>query len=203
MLTHLPDSALTRLTDIPTASISAGYFPDGWKEATMKLICKPGKQPTRPDSYRPISLLEVPGKLMERIVNSRLRDHLESEDLHNSAQFGFRRGKGTTHAIAVATETIAIHMTHRSRCNLVLRDVSKAFDKVWHIGLKCKILHLGLPAHVERLLCHFLDDRTARIGIGSHLDPSFPLETGVPQGSVLSPTLHYLHQRLPVLPCRR
>ena len=50
--------------------------------------------------------------------------------------------------------------------NLVLRDVSKAFDRVWHLGLKYKILHLGLPVPVEHLLCDFLEDRTARIRVG-------------------------------------
>ena len=195
ILSRLPDSAMERLTAIMNASLSAGYFPDQWKEAHMRMICKPGKPPARPDSYRPISLLEVPGKLFERVINGRLRDHLEWEDLHSPAQYGFRRGRGTTHAIALATEAIALHLSSRSRCNIVLRDVSKAFDKVWHLGLKFKMLHLGLPAHVERLLCDFLADRTARIGVGGHTGPAFPLQTGVPQGSVLSPTLYTVYTR--------
>ena len=190
ILLNLPDGALTRLRDVLNAALSAGYFPDRFKGAEMRMLVKPGKVPTRPDSYRPISLLEVPGKIFERVLSRRLRDHLDGEDLYNAGQYGFRRGRGTTHAIATATETLALHEALGHRCNVVLRDVSKAFDKVWHVGLKYKLLHLRLPPPIERLLCDFLEDRTARIRIGTHVGPPFPLLTGVPQGSVLSPTLY-------------
>lgn len=193
ILSHLPASALARLRAIFNAALSAGYFPDGFKQAEMRMIPKAGKTPTRPENYRPISLLEVPGKLLERVVSARLRTYLETGNHLHPAQYGFRSGRGTVHAIALATETIAIHQANRYRCNLVLRDVSKAFDRVWHLGLKYKLLHLGLPAPVERLLCDFLDDRTARVRVGGHLGPAFPLTTGVPQGSVLSPTLYSIY----------
>ena len=190
MLAHLPDCALDRLRGIFNAVLSAGYFPDHFKEAEMRMIVKSGKVPTRPDSYRPISLLEVPGKLFERVIARRLRGHLEGRNLYSPGQYGFRRGRGTTHAIAIATETLAVHQASKYRCNVVLRDISKAFDKVWHLGLKFKLLHLGLPDDAKRLLCDFLDDRLARVRIGRHVGRPFPLETGVPQGSVLSPTLY-------------
>ena len=193
IIENLPDCALGRLRCVLTAALSAGYFPDGFKAAEMRMIVKPGKVPTQPDSYRPISLLEVPGKIFERVIGGRLRDHLDGRHLYNPAQYGFRRGRGTTHAIAIATETLAIHQASGHRCNIVLRDVSKAFDKVWHLGLKYKVLHLGLPGPVERLLCDFLDDRTARVKLGSHIGLPFPLMTGVPQGSVLSPTLYTIY----------
>ena len=195
ILSHLPVGALRRLRDIFNASTSAGYFPDGFKGAEMKMIVKSGKDPSLPDSYRPISLLETPGKLLERIINRRLRDHLEMEHQYSPGQYGFRRGVGTTHAVAVATETLAVLEASGHRCNLVLRDVSKAFDKVWHLGLKFKMLHLGLPGPLERMLCDFLEDRTARIKIDNRAGPSFPLFSGVPQGSVLSPTLYTIYTR--------
>ena len=195
LMSNLPDGALYRLRDIFNAALSAGYFPDGLKAAEMRMIPKPGKVLTRADSYRPISLLEVPGKMLERVVARRLNHYLETERLYGEAQYGFRRGRGTVHAIALATEALAIHQANRFRCNLVLRDVSKAFDRVWHLGLKYKILQLGLPGHVERLLCDFLDDRSARVRVGRHLGPPFQLHTGVPQGSVLSPLLYAIYTR--------
>jgi len=195
ILMHLPDSAIHRLRDIFNAVLSAGYFPDKFKEAEMRMVPKQGKVLTNPSTYRPISLLEVPGKILERILTRRLRDHLEWEDLYSDFQYGFRRGRGTAHAIALATESLAIHQASRHRCTLVLRDVSKAFDKVWHRGLQFKILHLGLPEPVESVLCNFLENRVARIRVGAHTGPTFPLATGVPQRSVLSPTLYTIYTR--------
>ena len=64
---------------------------------------------------------------------------------------------------------------------------------MWHPGLKYKILNLGLPITIEKLLCSFLDHRTAQIKIKNHTGPQFPLNCGVPQGSVISPTLFIMY----------
>lgn len=195
ILKNLPDAALKRLVQIYNATISAGYFPDKWKQATMRLIPKHGKNPQLACNYRPISLLEVPGKLLERAVNRRLREHLEDKNLYNINQFGFRQQRGTTHALALVTESIAHYKADKGQCHLVLRDITKAFDKVWHLGLKHKLLQLGLPTIYEKLLCDFLDDRQARIKVGSYTGDYFNLGCGVPQGSVLSPTLFVIYTR--------
>lgn len=188
-------SMIERLIDIFNASLSAGYFPDKFKEAVLVMIPKPGKTDTTPENYRPVSLLEVPGKLLEKIINRRLRLHLESNGLHNPRQYGFRPQKDTTKAIALIYETIAQSLSRREQCCLVLRDVSKAFDKVWHEGLKFKLLHLGLPTILEKLLCDFVTDRTARIRHKDKLGDLIHLDSGVAQGSVLSPTLYILYTR--------
>lgn len=75
---------------------------------------------------------------------------------------------------------------------MVLRDVAKAFDKVWHNGLKYKIVRMGLPHILAKILWHFLDKRTAKINFGSEYSNVINLLSGVPQGSVLSPTLYTL-----------
>ncbi len=72
----------------------------------------------------------------------------------------------------------------------MLRDVAKAFDKVWINGLKYKLNHLGLPEILLKTLCSFLDDRSAKIKIGSETSNNIQILSGVPQGSVLSPPLY-------------
>ena len=88
---------------------------------------------------------------------------------------------------------MALHQANGFCCNLVLWDVRKTFDWVRHLNLKYKILHLGLPALLESLLCDFLDDRSAKVRVGGHLGPAFLIATGVQQGNVLVPTLYSIY----------
>ena len=69
MLMNLPDIAIDRLKEILNLTISMGYFPIIFKNGLIILIPKPGKDPKDPNNYRPITLLEVPGKILERLMN--------------------------------------------------------------------------------------------------------------------------------------
>ena len=195
ILANLPNKMILRLTNIMNACLSMGYFPDAFKVAKIIFIPKPNKNPHRIENKRPISLLETPGKTFESIINNRLRNYLEDNNMYNPDQQGFRRNRGTTTAIAKIYEEIAVSQSQENQCNVILRDVSKAFDKVWHQGLKFKLLSLGLPSNMTRLLCSFLDDRKSRIQMENYLGPPFNLLSGVPQGSCLSPTLYTLFTR--------
>ena len=93
------------------------------------------------------------------------------------------------HSAKYIYKKIAINQNERGQCNIVCRDVAKPFDKVWHEGLKYKILHVGLPGIIEKILCNFLDDRSAVILKRGIISERFNLKSGIPQGSILSPTL--------------
>lgn len=193
VLTNLPDEAIQILTHIFNLAYSLGHFPKPFKIAKIILIPKPNKNGSNPIDYRPISLLEVPGKIYEKILNQRLRTFLEINNKLPNSQHGFRTGRGTDTAIAITTEKIAETLATKQQCNIVLRDVSKAFDKVWHDGLKFKILQLGLPEILSKSLCTFLDNRQAFISIKQFKGPIFQIKSGVPQGSSLSPTLYTIY----------
>ncbi len=90
----------------------------------------------------------------------------------------------TVTAITTTYETVANALTEKKQVYMVLRDVAKAFDKVWHNGLKCKILRLILPEILKKILCNFLEHRTAKINIGNKFSKEINLSSGVPQGSV-------------------
>ena len=185
IITKLPETALDLLTKIFNLTLSTGYFPQKFKTAKLILLPKPGKTGKNPTDYRPISLLEVPGKILEK-MNSRISTYLENNSILSTNQHGFRSGKGTETALAITTECIAQTLANTNQCYLVLRDVSKAFDKVWHNGIKYKIINLQLPPIITKILCTFLDQRTAYISIKNHPGQSIALYSGVPQGSSLS-----------------
>ena len=189
VLENTPNEMLNILKQIINFAISMGYFPDLYKIAIMNFLGKSGKDLSQAINYRPISLLEVPGKILERIICDRITRYLENNNLLNKDQHGFRKGRGTQTALASLYERIAITQKKKYQCNVVCRDIKKAFDKVWINGLKYKILQLQLPDIIEKLLCSFLTNRKACIKINSTIGPLINIYSGVPQGSILSPIL--------------
>ncbi len=192
ILEKCTEKTLEQLKNIFDACLSAGYFPNVFKEATVKFIPKKDKTPISPINYHPISLLEVPGKSFEKIIQARLNSFLTENNILKERQHGFRTYKGTHTAITTIYETIANALAEKKQVYVVLRDVAKAFDKVWHNGLKHKILRLELPDILEKILCKFLGNRRAKIKFGNEYSRDVHLLSGVPQRSVLPPTFYTL-----------
>ena len=190
---NIPENMLQNLTHIFNASLSCGIFPQKFKKAILKLIPKPDTSPKNVKNFRPISLLELVGKVYEKIINKRLRKYAEENNIFHDNQYSYREKRGTTTALATLYETVAKQQEQKQQTAIITRDVSKAFDKVWHEGLMYKITQLRLPRCFAALLCNFLENRTARIKINNHTGNEFPLHCGVAQGSVLSPTLYNIY----------
>ena len=195
ILVKLPIQAWTRLARIFNLALSMGYYIQINKEGILILPPKPGKDPKIPINRRPITLLEVPGKIFEKIINIRLRKYLEDNNKYYEHQHGFRKGRSTETALMMIYESIALNQRDKNRqCNLVCRDISKAFDKVWHNGLRYKILQLELPNLLEKLLSNYIENRKVWIkdNEGS-LGNTIEIKSGVPQGGILSPTLFIIY----------
>ena len=193
IINNLPDTTIDTITYLYNTQLATGYFPKLFKSATAVMIPKPNKNHKDPQNYRPISLLEVLGKTFERIYNKRLRSHLEDEELLSKKQFGFRANRSTQSALNIMTNYLQINK-RRYKTVLLTKDVQKAFDTVWHVGLKYKICrNFNLPLKSQKLLSNFLDDRKMRIRFRTAHSDYFILHAGVPQGSVLSPTLYVMY----------
>ena len=106
--------------------LSMGYYPTAYKNDELTFAPKPGKDPKMPENYRPITLLEVPGKILERIINDRfVYFFCENNNVLRQQQFGFIKKKEAGTVIAIAYEKIAVNQQNKHHCNVICRDVEK------------------------------------------------------------------------------
>ena len=117
-------------------------------------------------SYRPISLISSIIKLFERVIEQRLRSHLEDIGFINKHQSGFRRAKSTDDHLFRLSQSIMESFNRGEHVVAAFLDVEKAFD-VWHNGLMYKIFQLGLPTKMTRWLSDFLVGRLIQVNVNS------------------------------------
>ena len=154
-----------------TSSIQLGYIPTAWKLATLRMLLKPDKLPSSlTTSYRTISLISSIMKLFERVIEQRLRPHLEHIGFINKHQSGFRKAKSTDdHLFSRLTLSQSIMESFNRGEHVVAAFlvVEKAFDNVWHNGLMFKIFQLDLPTKLTRWLPGFLVGRLIQVNVNN------------------------------------
>ena len=175
------------------SSIQLGYIPTAWKLATLRMLLKPDKPINLTTSYRPISLISSIMKLFERVIEQRLRSHLKDIGFINKHQSGFRRAKSTDDHLFRLSQSIMESFNRGEHVVAAFLDVEKAFDNVWHNGLRYKIFQLGLPTKMTRWLSDFLVGQLIQVNVNSFLSNQINPKAGVPQGSVLSPLLFLIY----------
>lgn len=205
MLKECPISLLQSLATLFTSCLTVGYFPSSWKSAIGVMIPKPNKDLKVATSYRPISLLNTTGKLFERIVSTRMHHHFDDIGFFNKWQRAYLKHKeAAEHIHRLGTEIGLTMGRDRWMTAAVSLDVEKAFDTVWHDGLKYKLSNIGLPVKLVRLLSSFLTDRTISVRCEHELSQPVNLSAGTPQGSVLSPLLYLIYVNdLPIHPTNK
>ena len=176
-----------------TSSIQIGYIPTAWKLATLRMLLKPDKLPSLTTSYRPISLISSIMKLFERVIEQRLRSYLEDIGFINKYQSGFRQNKSTDDHLFRLSQSVMESFNRREHVVAAFLDVEKAFDNVWHNGLRYKIFMLDLPTKMTCWLSDFLVGRVIQVNVNGFLSDQINPTEGVPQGSVLSPLLFLIY----------
>ena len=139
------------------------------------------------NSYKPISLTSSIMKLFERVIEQRLRSHLEHIGLINKHQPGFRRAKSTDDHLLRLSHSIMESFNRGEHVMAAFLDVEKAFDNVWHNGLRFKIFQLDFPTKMTRWLSDCLVGRLIQVNVNNFFSKEINPKPGVPQGSVLSP----------------
>jgi hypothetical protein len=188
-LNHLPLRAISLLVAIFYTALLAQYFPPIWKHARVIFILKPGKDPSLPSSYRPISLLDTIGKLFEKILLSRIFSEASGRGLLRDEQFGFRPKHSTTVQLARLVERVTRNFGEKRLRGAIFLDVAKAIDTVWVDGLLFKLTSLNFPSYLVKILSTYLHNRTFEAALLTATSTRRHMRAGVAQGGLVSPVL--------------
>lgn len=174
------------LTDCINALINDGVFPDELKLADVIPVHK-RDETTCKENYRPISLLPILSKVLERILASHMGNYMEKK--LSNLLCGFRSNHSTQHALFRLIQKWQSCLDKSGKVGTILMDLSKAFDSLPHDLLIAKLHAYGFSMSSLKLIYSFLTNRWQRTKIGSVFSSWLMIILGVPQGSVLGPLL--------------
>ena len=193
IIKYIKDEIIPALVLVFNKSITEGIFPEMLKTAKVIPIFKKGDD-FIPGNYRPISLLSVFDKLLEKIIYRRLKSFLDKFKILYKYQFGFRTNHSTSHALIDITEYIYNALDKGHFVFGIYIDLKKAFDTVNHDILIKKLDHYGIRGVTLDWFRSYLKDRKQVTYINETLsEVSKMCNFGVPQGSVLGPLLFLLY----------
>jgi len=199
LVKNLPTSMIERISSLFTSCLKIGYFPDSWKVGKVIALPKPDKERSIPSNYRPITLLSVFAKLFEKSILNLMLDHEINHKILIDQQFGFRSNHSTTQQLMRIVEFITIRFNESKSTGMVLLDIEKAFDSVWHDALLHKLMVAGVPTHLVKIVQSFLENRSSFVVINDKKSRAYNVPAGVPQGSPLSPHLfNIFHNDIPI-----
>jgi len=160
-------------------------FPDPWKHAIVVPILKSADKDIRiPKSYRPVSLLPVLGKIVEKVINTRMQEQVQPN--LTGKQYGFTPGRSTQDAIR---NLLTWSQAREEKYVLsIFLDITGAFDNLKWSALQEDLENIGVSLHVRAWLTDYLQGRTASLTIGG-ITKKVNVTKGCPQGSILGPAL--------------
>ena len=181
------------LAELFSKCLKESSFPDCWKVLSVVPVFKNVGERSTAKNYRPVSLLSVVSKVFEKLVNNRIVDHLEKCGLFSDFQYGFRSSRSTADLLTVVSDRIAGAFNRSGATRAVALDISKAFDRVLHAGLLHKLKSYGISGQIFSLISSFLSNRQLEVVLDRKSSQEYPVNAGVPQGSILGPTLFLLY----------
>ena len=173
-------------------SLSSGRVPDDLKIARITPIHKKGRTDDI-NNYRPVSVLNIFSKILERCIYNRLLDFLHKHDILFKNQFGFRQGHSTSTAILELIHNISQAIDAGEFTLAVFIDLSKAFDVIDHSILLSKLHYYGIRGVPLKWFQSYLDSRKQLTVIDNIKSDCKTIRCGVPQGSILGPLLFLIY----------
>ena len=180
------------LTIVINQVLNNGIFPDKLKIAKVVPIFKKGDSALT-NNYRPISLLHVISKVIDKIIYNQLSLYFESNTLFSDSQYGLRPNHSTEQSTLGLTDRITSAMDDNDVPISIFLDLSKAFDTIDHAILLTKLQHYGVEGIPLQLLKTYLTNRKQYVKFHDVNSNVLPINTGVPQGSILGPLLFIIY----------
>ena len=159
-----------------------------WRQGNIAPIFKKGDK-HKPSNYRPVSLTSIWSKLIEHIVFSNVRRHLDTHNILAEEQHGFRSKRSCESQLITFVQELFNKVAGGGQVDTVVLDFSKAFDKVPHARLLNKLDFYGIRSKTHDWVGAFLNKRQHRVVLDGFLSNTAEVLSGVPQGTVLGPTL--------------
>lgn len=175
-----------------THSLNEGQLPDDWKIAKIKPLHKAGDKSSIPN-YRPISLISTSCKILEHIIHKHIITFLNSHKVLTNVQHGFRRGFSTNTQLVEITHDFAQAINEGKQTDAIFMDFQKAFDKVSHAKLLHKLTCILQNKKILDWITAYLTNRRQFVTVKNTSSKHAPVNSGVPQGSVLGPLFFLLY----------
>ena len=200
-----------RITSVVVQAIRLQYHPQRWRHAKGVLLEKPNKRDrTLVKSYRVISLLNCLGKVVEKVVAEQLSQFCEANGKLHKGQMGARKHRSAVDAAAILIQKVQETWESQKIAGALLMDVKRAFDHVSRAQLAQRMADLGIDDDLIGWTKSFLTDRWVELIIDGYINAKQKVETGIPQGSPVSPILFLIYisgvfsqieSRLPQVTC--
>ena len=188
---HIGHEAKKWLRQFYNECLATHKLPKIWKKAHIIALLKPGKDPSAPKNFRPISLLSHTYKLFECLILNKIGPAVDGHLIHEQA--GFRPGKSTTSQVLNLTQYIKDGYEEGMVTGVVFVDLSAAYDTVNHRRLLSKILETTKDTCPTELIKSMLENRHFFVELGGKKSRWRRLKNGHPQGSVLAPLLFNIY----------
>ena len=170
------------------ASLDTGDIPDMLKTSVITPIYKKGSK-LLPENYRPVALTSHIIKIFEKIMRSHLVKYIETHNLLNPNQHGFRAGRSCLSQLLQHYDMIIKHMEAGKNVDVIYIDFAKAFDKLDFTLTLQKLNRLGISGKILRWIKSFLTGRIQMVHVRGAKSKPAAVMSGVPQGSVIGPLL--------------
>jgi exonuclease III len=176
------------LAHVINLCLKYGTFPNDFKIGKVTPIYKNGSKHNL-DNYRPITVLVICSKILEKVIHNQLMCHLENHKLLSKFQFGFRRKRSTELAVTIFMDSIRKNMDQGKLTGAIFIDLSKAFDTLSHSQIISNLSTYGIHDTEQEFFVNYLFNRKQQVYFQNTSSNFETVNCGVPQGSILGPLL--------------